>query len=64
MVNFFHCYEDNSSLSASRTATALIGLVSDMLLVMGSTLVDSTILSLIYQARNREYLVHVILVEI
>ena len=37
MVNFFHRYEDNPSYSTGRTAAALICLVSDMLLVTGST---------------------------
>ena len=63
MVNLFHRYEDNPSYRSGRTAEALICLVSDMLLVTGYTRVDPTILSLIYQARNGESIVPIILAE-
>ena len=52
MVNFFHRYEENRSYWSGHIVAALICLVSDMLLVTGSTRVDPTILSIIYKARN------------
>ncbi|KAM7469003.1 hypothetical protein LguiA_007186 [Lonicera macranthoides] len=63
MVRFFHRYEDRASYGVGRTAAALICLVSDMLLVTGSSRVDPTILSLIYHARNGESIVPIVLAE-
>ena len=63
MVNFFHRYEDNHSYYSGGTAAALIYLVSDMLLLTGSTWVDPTFLSLIYHAMNGESIVPIVLAE-
>lgn len=63
MVNFFHHYEDMSSYCTEHTVVAMIYLISDMLLVTGSTRVNLYILSLIYQAINGESIVPIFLVE-
>lgn len=64
MVNFFHHYEDDPSLRVGRTAAVVICVVFDILLVTRSTQVDPSIMSLVCHARNRESIVHIILVEI
>lgn len=63
MMDFFHRYKDMPAFSTEHTTTTLICLVSDMLLVTGSTQVDPTILSLKYYAKNGESIVLIILSE-
>ena len=63
MVNFFHRYEDNPSHSNEHIIESMICLIFDMLLVIRSTLLDPTILSLIYNARNGDSIVLIVLAE-